>query len=71
MLSGGTYDGPATDAGLRDAAWGVVQRGSPADAEAFFRDYRRAARDWLREFRIDGTDSNWRVIRRSNREEPR
>ncbi|QHN33670.1 GAP1-N2 domain-containing protein [Gordonia pseudamarae] len=39
-----------SESALRDTAWPVVARGDAARAEAFFDEYRNAAKDWLKEF---------------------
>lgn len=71
MVAAGVYDGPATEEGLRDLTWPRVRRADAASAEAFFANYRRAGREWLRELKIPGADSGRRIIRGLNREETR
>lgn len=66
-VADGSYDGPTSEDALRNVAWPTVRKADDAAVvESFFRDYRPAAREWLRTFRIPGHDSGRRIIRSLN-----
>lgn len=64
-----TYRGPVDPQGLRDAAWPAVTTMPPADAESFFHEYPRVAREWLHDNGISGDQGGRSRFRRMNRED--
>lgn len=64
-----SYRGPVDLQGLRDAAWPAVKTMPPADAESFFHEYPRVAREWLYDNGIGGDQGGRSRFRRMIRED--
>ncbi|MFT4126560.1 MAG: hypothetical protein QM662_10050 [Gordonia sp. (in: high G+C Gram-positive bacteria)] len=66
-IGNGEYRGPTSPAELRDAVWPIVRTSGATVAETFFGCYDDRAKDWLKSFKINRTESSGWGFNREDR----